>query len=138
MKNRMLRYFDKEPVEKSVQQAQSAPPFQIIDKLLQSFFGGSPVRTIQPAITEIVEEYQICVSLPNILANDLNITVENRDLILKIRKKSGNSLSIITHRWTLPKDARLNYINADVKDGLLTITVPRYQSNQFKVDINYN
>lgn len=132
----MSRYFDEEP--EKILQVQPESPFQVIDKMLKSVFGGPSVKISHPEITETAETYQICVSLPNITADDLNISVENRDLILKVRIKSANSLVIASHHLTLPKDAQLNSITADVKDGLLTIIILRYQSNQFKVDINYN
>lgn len=132
----MSRYFDKEP--EKMEQARPASPFQVIDKVLKSVFGGSPVKIPQPKFTETAKTYQICVLLPNITVDDLNISVENRDLILKVRRRSGNSLVIASHQLTLPKDAQLNKITADVKDGLLTIVIPRYQPNQFKIDINYN
>ena len=131
MKNRISRYFAEQQQQQQQQQQlfpQHSPapsPFQILNKLFQSAF--NPLRH---EIKENDNAYRIRVFMSDVITDDLDLVVENRNLTLTV----GN----VFHRWTLPQDALLNHIKANLKEGVLTIIVPKSCSMQFKIDISSN
>ncbi len=88
-------------------------------------------------ITEDDKEYLIKAELPEMKREDVKVTVENRVLtITGERKVEQEQKKKKYHRvergygtfmrsFTLPDDADFNKVNAEFKNGLLTVHVPK-------------
>ncbi len=88
-------------------------------------------------ITEDDKEYLIKAELPEMKREDVKVTVENRVLtITGERKVEQEEKRKKYHRvergygtfmrsFTLPDDADFNKVNAEFKNGLLTVHVPK-------------
>lgn len=88
-------------------------------------------------ITEDDKEYLIKAELPEMKREDVKVTVENRVLtITGERKVEQEEKKKKYHRvergygtfmrsFTLPDDADFNKVNAEFKNGLLTVHVPK-------------
>lgn len=88
-------------------------------------------------IVENNREYQIIVDIPGINENDLKIDLHGNTLSISGEKKQDNTSNKQDYHhverfyggfqrsFTLPEDSNLNHIDASLKNGVLTIIVPR-------------
>jgi HSP20 family protein len=95
-------------------------------------------------ITEDEKEYLIKLDLPEMKKEDVKVTVENGVLTVsgerKFEKEEKNKkhhhvergYGTFMRRFTLPDDADANKINAEFKNGLLTVHLPKSEHAQPK------
>lgn len=81
--------------------------------------------------------YRIAVELPGVAEDDIHVSVEDGVLVIKGEKKSereekGDSwyfserqFGSFSRSFRLPADADAAAVKADIKDGVLTVTVPK-------------
>lgn len=83
---------------------------------------------------ETADSYRVRMELPGIPRDQVNVEVEGRQLCVRgdLGEEAGQGDTYLTHRsgsflyrTSLPADADLDSIQADLKDGVLTVTVPR-------------
>jgi len=83
---------------------------------------------------ETADSYRVRMELPGIPRDQVSVEVEGRQLCVRgdLGEESGQDDTYLTHRsgsflyrTSLPADADLDSIGADLKDGVLTVTVPR-------------
>lgn len=115
--------------------------------------GESPSRALwTPSVDveETSEELLLSAELPGMSIEDLEIEVENHVLSLKgekreVREESDDRRHHIWERrygsfkrsFTLPRTVRTEDITALVKDGVLTVRVPKApEAKSRKIDIN--
>lgn len=119
-----------------------------IERMFDSFFQGVNVPYTKSAgidamisprinITETTDNYQISAELPGVNEQDVDVSVANRMLTIKgERKEEKNEQERNYHRIesaygafqrvvTLPEDADKDNINANFKNGILTIIIPK-------------
>jgi len=115
------------------------------------FFEDSPVRRSDwsPAvdIAENEKEYRFVFEVPGMEQKNLSISVENRTLTIsgeKISEKREEEGNLRLERWfgkfsrsfTLPETANAEKVDANLKNGVLTVTVPkREEATPRKVEV---
>lgn len=92
--------------------------------------------------------YKLIMDIPGVNTNDLNVTIENGLLTIqaerKINEEFKNKVSRkrygkITKSVFLPEGANLDKINADLKDGVLTITIDKLEETlPKKIEVQIN
>jgi len=141
------------PSQSSVPVTQSGDPVRDlqrdVNRLFNDFFGdlGLPALnrlsaglfTPQPAIdiAQADNSYMITAELPGLASSDIQVTAGDGYITLKGEKSQetqseGNgfyrrerSFGSFQRVVDLPKDADFEHINAEMKNGLLTVTIPR-------------
>lgn len=124
-----------------------------MDSLYTQSFGGEPIREEEPRVVPEIwqplvdifqneEEWLVIADLPGVLDTDLKVEiVENRLIIAGTR--AGSPLAAHPHSavmersegpfsrtFKLPHDVRQEDIKAELKRGVLTVTIPKTRSNQ--------
>ena len=81
--------------------------------------------------------YRISMEVPGVAEDDIELTVENGIVTIRGEKKtereekgdkwffSERQFGAFTRSFRLPPDAEESGVKADLKDGVLTVTVPR-------------
>jgi len=128
-------------------------PFNEMARLQQdidSLFGGSAkheerVVGFTPAV-DVVEDdqkFELYADLPGVAQGDLDIQVEKDVLTIKgerkLVRKGERASGAFSRAFTLPKHVDVEKIAASLKDGVLTLTLPKRpeaQPRQIKVAIN--
>lgn len=131
-------------------------PTELFDwnRMLDSFFDDAPVWTTRVPAVDVKEEekrYLMEVELPGLTDQDIELKVEENILTLsskkeesKEEKKNGYLLrerqsSEFCRTFVLPKDANHAEINAEFKNGLLVVNVPKKPEAQpRKIDVKFN
>lgn len=130
--------------------------FGELDRLFDGLLGQDEARGLDPApsvrpsldISGDGKQYTITVEVPGVKAEDLRVDLERNVLTIQGEKKStheekndGENGSYSFYRversygsfkrvLTLPEDVDVEGIQADQKDGVLTITLPRKAEQQ--------
>ena len=128
-------------------------PFNEMARLqqdLDSLFGGvtngkERVAGFTPAV-DVVEDdqkFELYADLPGVKQEDLDIQVEKDVLTIKgerkLERKGERVAGAFSRAFTLPKHVDVEKIAASLKDGVLTLTLPKRpeaQPRQIKVAIN--
>ena len=113
---------------------------------LSSFFDWAPVRNGNHSadewsplidVIETANEYLIRADLPGVSKNDLSVTLENGQLLVKGSRPTealaeGSQYLLqervygaFTRAFVLPKTADASQIDAEFKYGVLTVKVPK-------------
>ncbi len=102
-------------------------------------FGGKLADWVAPAAEASSGEdaYRITMELPGVAEDDIRLTVENGVVAVRGEKKtereekgdtwyfSERQYGSFQRSFRVPADADEAKVSADLKDGVLTITVPR-------------
>jgi len=130
-------------------------PFNEMARLqqdLDALFGGAAapngherVAGFTPAV-DVVEDdqkFELYADLPGVKQEDLDIQVEKDVLTIKgerkLERKGERVAGAFSRAFTLPKHVDVEKIAASLKDGVLTLTLPKRpeaQPRQIKVAIN--
>lgn len=130
-------------------------PFNEMARLqqdLDSLFGAATnghgrerVAGFTPAV-DVVEDdqkFELYADLPGVKQEDLDIQVEKDVLTIKgerkLERKGERVAGAFSRAFTLPKHVDVEKIAASLKDGVLTLTLPKRpeaQPRQIKVAIN--
>jgi len=110
------------------------------DSVLDRFFDDSPLdlgRSPAVDVREGEKEYTMEVELPGLTEKDIEVNVENNLLTLSSKKeedrKEEKKNYLVRERrsfefkrsFSLPEDVQRDGINAEFKNGLLTLTLPK-------------
>jgi HSP20 family protein len=129
-------------------------PFEEMDRLTNRVFGEHPWffgrRSAQPVVDvfETDEAIELCAELPGMRAEDVKIDItdnvlsvsgerklekeENREGYRRIERSYGS----FERSFTLPHNVDQDHINAELRDGVLRLTVPkREQPKPKRVEI---
>jgi HSP20 family protein len=102
-------------------------------------FGGKLADWVAPASEASSGEdaYRIAMELPGVAEDDIQLTVENGVVAVRGEKKtereekgdtwyfSERQYGSFQRSFRVPADADEKKVSADLKDGVLTITIPR-------------
>jgi HSP20 family protein len=102
-------------------------------------FGGKLADWVAPAAEASSGEdaYRIAMELPGVAENDIHLTVENGVVAVRGEKKtereekgdtwyfSERQYGSFQRSFRVPADADEKGVKADLKDGVLTISIPR-------------
>ncbi|GAA3828429.1 Hsp20/alpha crystallin family protein [Streptomyces phyllanthi] len=106
--------------------------------LLESTVGGAaPVVAWTPSadVTESDDAFQVELELPGVKSNDVDIEASGHELVVTgeikekerkgVLRRSTRRTGSFEYRLRLPGEVDTDKITADMKDGVLTITVPK-------------
>ena len=115
-----------------------------MNRMFDSFFRGADEPSLlngnwTPAVDVAEEdnEYVVKVELPGINKDDVKITLESNILTIRGEKKAGKEIKEKnSHRmersygsfqrsFTLPTTVKNDKIDAEYRDGILTVTLPK-------------
>lgn len=102
-------------------------------------FGSRLADWVTPASDASTDDkaYHITLELPGVSEGDIELTVEDTTLVITGEKRtereeegdtwffSERQYGSFRRSFRMPGDADLEKVEADLKDGVLTITVPR-------------
>jgi HSP20 family protein len=128
-------------------------PFNEMARLQQDIdrlFGATPategrVSGFTPAVdvAEDDQKFELYADLPGVKQEDLDIQVEKDVLTIrgerKLERRGERVAGAFSRAFTLPKHVDVEKIAASLKDGVLTLTLPKRpeaQPRQIKVAIN--
>ena len=109
-----------------------------------SNFGSRLAEWVAPASEASVKDgvYRIAMELPGVAEQDVSLTVENGVVTVRGEKKttreekgetwyfSERQYGSFSRSFRLPQDADGEGVKADLKDGVLTISVPRREPQE--------
>ena len=95
---------------------------------------------------ETAEQYRIAVELPGLTRDDFQIQVQDGKLLLRGQRKARQAEGEQFHRverghgqfartFTLPHPIDEKDITADLRAGVLTITIPKAAPQAHKIDV---
>ncbi|WP_344016313.1 Hsp20/alpha crystallin family protein, partial [Streptomyces thermospinosisporus] len=106
--------------------------------LLESTVGGTtPARAWTPMadVTESDDAFHIEIELPGVKREDVDVEASSQELVVSgeikererkgVLRRSTRRSGAFEYRWRLPVEADTEKITAQMKDGVLTITVPK-------------
>ncbi|TKY46912.1 Small heat shock protein [Spatholobus suberectus] len=103
------------------------------------------------AIKEGQKDYKMRFNIPGMNKNDVKVWVEENMLVVKAEKELGehhegqangnedwpaNSYGSYNHRIALPENIEFDKIKAQVKDGILYVTIPKANTSAKIIDID--
>jgi HSP20 family protein len=110
------------------------------------------IRTPSMDIVDFGDKYQLTVELPGISKDDINIEVTPKDIEISAEKKTEEEekrknwlkrerSSTSFYRYLeLPEELKTNDVDAQFKDGVLTLTLPKVEPKRHheskKVKVN--
>lgn len=77
------------------------------------------------------QEYFLKIAIPGFDKAQIKLEIQGRNLVLSTRDAESSSTEIssdlgeLRHEWSLPSDADLEDITSSLKNGLLTIKIPK-------------
>ncbi|KAL1539280.1 small heat shock protein, chloroplastic-like [Salvia divinorum] len=115
-----------------------AAPLPAADTVSSYWRGRTPWE-----IKEGETEYKLRFDMPGMTREDVKVWVEEKMLVLKAEKKTGEgeewpakSYGKYNSRIALPENVEFEKIKAEVKDGVLYITIPKASSSAKVFDIS--
>lgn len=105
---------------------------------------GSRVWTPRMDLSETETEYLAKMDLPGLAKDDVSVKVENRKLIVsgerkeELRDEGENFLRIersygsFYRSFPLPENAKSNAIDAEIKNGVLMVHIPKSEKEKVK------
>ncbi|MBI4418363.1 MAG: Hsp20/alpha crystallin family protein [Ignavibacteriales bacterium] len=121
-------------------------PLFNVDRAVENVFSGLfPFRASGVPAMDIAEndgEYAIVAELPGVKKEDVKISVENGNLILRGERKHYGLVEgtrVLRHEtntnpfvrtFELPEAVDVNQISAEMKDGILTIRLPKMEQSR--------
>jgi len=126
------------------------PLFQFrneMDHLLGGLFGlprdgvFPPVPRNQPAVTVWEQDDSLTVELevPGVKKDQVDLSVVGKELSIRVNRQEGDPEGVVYHRrerpmgsfsrvLSLPAEVDSNRVGAELRDGVLTITLPKAES----------
>jgi HSP20 family protein len=116
-----------------------------MDRLLDDMFGGigfthrrSPSSFPTVEIRESNTEYRVAVDLPGVELKDIDLSFTEGLLTLKGQRQSAEGEAVYNSRWSgefervigVGTDVDENRIDAALRNGVLTITLPKKPERQ--------
>ena len=119
-----------------------SPSTDIMRPFFDTFFErmGGPLRMPETDVTETENEIRVSMDLPGMQAEDIDVELENNVLTISGRRaetKEDNEgrFQLAERRWgefsrsfVLPREVEGDEINAQYKDGVLTVSIPKSES----------
>ncbi len=122
----------------------------VFDRMLEDFFSmdtrlAEPVSTLVPLmnVEELKDQYRITLEVPGMEKDDIDISIKDDVLTISGEKKEDfkeEGTLFRRERWfgkftrslTLPNDADIEKIEAEYKNGVLTINIPKSETAKGK------
>lgn len=121
----------------------------LLDEVFGDFFApgtantGSRSGTVAMNVAERSDAFVLSFELPGVRPEDADVQVDGDQLVVTAERKferekaEGLEFRRVEHRYgsfartvVLPKDVRFDAIDAQFRDGVLTVTVPKAEPSQ--------
>jgi HSP20 family protein len=121
----------------------------LLDEVFGDFFApGTPAAgnrsgAVPMNVAERSDAFVLSFELPGVRPEDANVQVDGDQLVVTAERKfdrektEGLEFRRVEHRYgsfartvVLPKDVRFDAIDAQFRDGVLTVTVPKAEPSQ--------
>lgn len=102
---------------------------------------GGPLRMPETDVTETESEIRVSMDLPGMRAEDVNVELENNVLTISGERREERNegeegrFQLAERRWgefsrsfVLPREVEGDRIDAQYRDGVLTVTIPKAES----------
>ena len=113
---------------------------QEIDSLITSAlanYGPDAVRSIPVSLHEDKDNLQVTAELPGVVRDDINVELTDDVLSLSATRKQGEQTFTFERSFTLPYAVQADKIVAELKDGVLRLTLPKAEAvKPRKITIN--
>jgi len=76
--------------------------------------------------------YSVSVDIPGIKEQDVSLSLENNIVTVKGERKTANSSYQVNKSFTLPEDCDPDTLKAELKDGVLTVSLEAKQLPEAK------
>jgi len=103
---------------------------RIHDNFFNDVFDVSPKVKNNYWFDETKDSYVLTVELPGYKKENLDVTVDNGKLTICAKRESTKVKASYKQCYSLPKDADLLKVTADLKDGLLTVTIDKNEEQK--------
>lgn len=115
----------------------SRDPFEWIFGVIPMGNLGASKVSKSPEILDKEDHYEVVVEAPGFTKEELNVSVKNGTLTISGKKESKSSRrSEIRHSVSLGENLDTDAIEAEHKDGVLTIKIPKgedYKSHEIEI-----
>ncbi len=119
-----------------------SPSTDIMRPFFDTFFErmGGPLRMPETDVTETENEIRVSMDLPGLRADDIDVELENNVLTISGERREENQqnegrFQLAERRWgefsrsfVLPREVEGDQIDAQYRDGVLTVTIPKAES----------
>ncbi len=120
-----------------------SPSTDIMRPFFDTFFErmGGPLRMPETDVTETENEIRVSMDLPGMRADDIDVELENNVLTISGERREEHSerdegrFQLAERRWgefsrsfVLPREVEGDKIDAQYRDGVLTVTIPKAES----------
>lgn len=92
--------------------------------------GGPEVK-----VKELDNAIEVVIAVPGVRKDDINVSVDENRLTISSTAKTEFSYSEFTRSWTLPSNVDETGIKASCEDGILTVNIPKIQSEKISIPI---
>ena len=112
-----------------------------LSTLLDDFYDVPPGRVgttdKNVAVSNLEDVYEIAIAVPGIAKKDINIAIESSQLNISYEASEENNprsffKQSFSRSWTLPSGVSAKDISAKQRNGILTITVKKPESEVMK------
>ena len=114
----------------------------LLSTLLDDFYDtgsleNSRVTDKNVAVSNLEDAYEIAIAVPGIAKKDINIAIESSQLNISYEASEENNprsffKQSFSRSWTLPSGVSAKDISAKQRNGILTITVKKPESEVMK------
>lgn len=119
-----------------------SPSTDIMRPFFDTFFErmGGPLRMPETDVTETENEIRVTMDLPGMRAEDIDVELENNVLTISGERREETQenqgrFQLAERRWgefsrsfVLPREVEGDKIDAQCKDGVLTVAIPKAES----------
>jgi len=126
MRNRIENLFG--PVAREVTPPILHDPFE---ELLSTFFSpSSRARRLGIELHDQKDHYEVVAEVPGFEKEELSVKVESGSLVIRGKSAAQNRQRTISQAIYLPEDADSETVKAELKNGILRITIQKSESAQ--------
>ncbi|HKB56196.1 MAG TPA: Hsp20/alpha crystallin family protein [Lacunisphaera sp.] len=126
---RLIRYA--QPLATSAHRS----PWTGLDQEINSLFTSAladfvpgATRSIPVSLHEDKDNLQVIAELPGVARDDVNVELTDDVLSLSATRKQGEQTFTFEHSFTLPYAVQAEKIAAELKDGVLRLTLPKAEA----------
>lgn len=132
-RNRIEHLFDRRETQR-----ERAPrdPFEALFRVFLPEFYGHAVQERQHApkwdVHETEDHFEVRLGVPGYSKEDIKVAVENGALVVRAKHDTEGRSSTFTTALALPEGVDSELIQAEMKNGLLRLTIPKPESHKPK------
>tara|TARA_A100001515_G_scaffold144731_1_gene149745 strand:+ start:453 stop:860 length:408 start_codon:yes stop_codon:yes gene_type:complete len=112
--------------------------FNHVDSMFDDFFGGNlqPYMSArrQANVVNRDEDWQIVFAVPGVDPSEVEVKIDDHVLSVSYNAKNTDNrfsfVSSFSRSWNIDRDVNPDNIQANFKNGVLTITVPKPESKK--------